>query len=66
MMMMTNIVYSDDDDDQFEEKIIFFSGEQGVRREAEQGPVAECLHRGKDSQFLVSQENIQDDNREWG
>ena len=56
--------HSDDDDDQFEEKIIFFSGEQGVRREAEQGPVAECLHRGKDSQFLVSQENIQDDNRE--
>ena len=51
--MMTNL-----------KKTMIFSGEQGVRREAEQGPVAECLHRGKDSQFLVSQENIQDDNRE--
>ena len=51
--MMTNL-----------KKTMISSGEQGVRREAEQGPVAECLHRGKDSQFLVSQENIQDDNRE--
>ena len=47
MMMMTNL-----------KKKLSFSGEQGVRREAEQGPVAECLHRGKDSQFLVSQEKI--------
>ena len=66
---ISNIVYSDDDDDQHSHSDDdddqfeiwwknLFSGEQGVRREAEQGPVAECLHRGKDSQFLVSQEKI--------
>ena len=30
------------------------SGEQGVWWKAEQRSVAECFHRGKDSQFLVS------------
>ena len=39
------------------------SGEQGVWWKAEQRPVAECFHRGKDSQFFVSHDKRKSDTK---